>query len=123
MTTVFLYPQTEAKRPAKKRERLKPIEREVKSPPTSPWERERLSSIKGRMGEKIVRVEKFRYQRHQKMKRGRILIPVIYCPFRWDRSPDIRNSSSNFRRQGSARARGKGGSLTSRLGPPQRDCA
>src|SRR4030065_735963 len=74
MTTVFLYPQTEAKRPANNRERLKPIEREVKSPPTSPWERERLSSIKGRMGEKAVRVEKFRYQRHQKMKRGRSLI-------------------------------------------------
>jgi len=50
------------------------MEREVKNPPAAPWESERLSSIKGRMGEKIVRLEKLRNQRHQKMKRGRSLI-------------------------------------------------
>jgi len=64
----------EANRPAIKRVRLYPIEREVKRPPAAPWESERLSSIKGRMGENIVRVEKLRNHRHQKMKRGRSLI-------------------------------------------------
>jgi hypothetical protein len=45
--------------------------REKKSPPAAPWEMERVSSIKGRMGEKMARVEKLRNQRPQKMKRGR----------------------------------------------------
>jgi hypothetical protein len=71
---VLLYPQKEANLPAAKRVRLYPMEREVNSPPAAPWERERLSSIKGRMGENIVRVEKLRNHRHQKMKRGRSFI-------------------------------------------------
>lgn len=35
---------------------------------------DRVSSIRGRIGEKMVRVEKLRNQRPQKMKRGRSLI-------------------------------------------------
>jgi hypothetical protein len=50
------------------------MEREVKSPPASPWERDRVSSIRGRIGEKIVRLEKLRKKRPQKMKRGRSFI-------------------------------------------------
>ena len=50
------------------------MEKEVNSPPAAPWERERLSSIKGRIGENIVRLEKLRNQRHQKMKMGRSFI-------------------------------------------------
>jgi hypothetical protein len=74
MTTILLYPQLEANRPVMMRVMLKPMEREMKRPPAAPWEMERLSSINGRMGENIVRVEKLRSQRHQKTKRGRSLI-------------------------------------------------
>jgi hypothetical protein len=35
---------------------------------------ERVSSIRERIGEKMARAEKLRYQRPQKMKRGRSLI-------------------------------------------------
>ena len=50
------------------------MEREVKNPPAAPWESEKPSSINGRMGEKTVRPEKLRNQRHQKMNRGKSLM-------------------------------------------------
>jgi hypothetical protein len=73
----------EANRPAAKRVRLYPTEKEVNSPPAAPWESERLSSIKGRIGENIVRLEKLRNQRHQKMKRGRSFIYFTRFKRRW----------------------------------------
>ena len=70
-TTVLLYPQDEANRPANNIERPKPIEREVKRLPAAPWVRERVSSMRGRTGAKASRAVKLRNQRHQKTKRGR----------------------------------------------------
>jgi len=52
------------------------MEREKNNPPAWPWERKRLSSIKGRIGEKTVRLEKFASHRHQKTKRGNHFIDV-----------------------------------------------
>jgi hypothetical protein len=72
MTTILLYPQLEANRLVMIREMLKPMEREMKRPPAAQWEIERLSSINGRMGEKIVREEKLRNQRPQKIKGGEV---------------------------------------------------
>jgi hypothetical protein len=87
----------EANLPAIKRVRLYPIEREVKRPPAAPWESERLPSIRGRMGEKTVRVEKLRNQRHQKMKRGRRFISPSAWFSLWDRELDTQSSNSNSR--------------------------
>jgi len=70
----LLYPMRGASRPERNRPRVYPAAIKEKMLPLKAWLRDSCSSIIGKKGERMVRVEKFVYHRNQKNRSRRIFM-------------------------------------------------